>query len=345
MPLNAPRPPDSIVLRAGDVEARVSPFGARLMSLVLPDRDGRPGEVLLAPPEPDDPAGLSSYFGAICGRYGNRIREGRFSLDGTEHRLSINEAPNHLHGGIEGFDRRSWQVDERREDEVLLSLVSPDGDQGYPGTLQASVRYTLRAGALGIEMRARTDAPTVVNLVNHAYWNLSGQPGSTILDHALMVRAWGWLPVDERLIPLGHVETVTGTVFDLRGARLLGEVVAATGGFGYDHCFTLDGELDDNGLRVAARLHHPDSGRRILIRTSEPGLQVYTGVHFGSGEAPPRGRDGQPLPRYAGIALETQHFPDGPNRPGFPSPRLDPDETYQHLMRIDWAADDRLDAA
>lgn len=328
--------PDPVVLRAGAIEAVVHPWGARLWSLRLPDREGRMADCLLAPPSPDTPVALSSYFGATCGRYGNRIACGRFRLDGSWHQLTINEPPNHLHGGLEGYDRRPWRVLERGASHVVLHLHSPDGDQGYPGALDVAVTMRLRADGMDIDMQATGEQDTVVNLVNHAYWNLSGDADGTLHEHLLQTWAGAWLPVDEGLVPTGQVASVDGTPFDLRRPVPLSEAIAAMDGVGFDHCLVLSSTPDAAGLRDAVVLSHPPSGRWLRLRTDRPALQVYTGQHFGEGGTPVPGRDGRLLPRHAGIALETQEFPDAPNQPTFPDTHLHAGGHRLHRMRLTW---------
>ncbi|MER7755050.1 aldose epimerase family protein [Kitasatospora sp. NPDC097643] len=314
------------------VMAEVVNLGARLQALYTPDRAGRRVNVVLAGGSVEDLLGEAAYFGATVGRYGNRIAGGVLPLDGRTHRLAT-QAPGHtLHGGPDGFATRLWDgvpVRADRQVGVRFRLRSPDGDQGFPGAITAEVTYLLDPdGELSIAYRAATDAPTVVNLTNHAYFNLAGEGSGTVLDHDLRVEAAGYLPVDEELIPLGPVEPVCGTPFDLREARRIGAHLAEDhpqlrlAGRGFDHNWVLDGD----GFRRAAVLSHPASGRRVECLTTEPGLQVYTGNHF---DGSLRGRSGRRYDQYAGIALETQHFPDSPNRLGYPSALLRPGEQYR----------------
>ncbi|GLW54404.1 aldose epimerase family protein [Kitasatospora phosalacinea] len=316
----------------GGVTAEVLSLGARLEALHAPDRDGRRANVVLGGADVAELLDAAAYFGATVGRYANRVAGGRLPLDGTVHRLATQHTGHTLHGGPDGYATRSWDGEPVQEEQrvgVRLRLHSPDGDQGFPGALTAEVTYLLDAdGELTIDYRAVTDAPTVVNLTNHAYFNLAGEGNGTVLDHLLRVDASGYLPVDEELIPLGPVEPVAGTPFDLREARALGERFALRhpqllpAGSGYDHTWVLDG----TGLRTAAVLTDPASGRRLECRTTEPGLQVYTGNLF---DGSVTGRSGRPYRAYAGIALETQHFPDSPNRPDYPSTVLRPGEEYR----------------
>ncbi|MFJ1790933.1 aldose epimerase family protein [Kitasatospora griseola] len=317
--------------RAG-VTAEVLSLGARLQALHAPDRDGRRANVVLGGGSVEDLLGDAAYLGATVGRYANRIADGVLPLDGTTYRLATQPTGHTLHGGPDGFATRLWDgvpVREDRQVGVRLRIRSPAGDQGFPGTVTAAVTYLLDPdGELSITYQAVTDAPTVVNLTNHAYFNLAGEGRGTVLDHLLRVDAAGYLPVDGNLIPLGPVEPVAGTPFDLRSARRIGTCITAehpqilAAGQGFDHNWVLDG----TGLRRAALLSHPASGRHVECLTTEPGLQVYTGNHFDGSLTSPSGRR---YTKHAGIALETQHFPDSPSRPDYPSTLLRPGENYR----------------
>ncbi|ARF78051.1 aldose epimerase family protein [Kitasatospora aureofaciens] len=317
--------------RAG-VTAEVLSLGARLQALHAPDRDGRRANVVLGGGSVEDLLGDAAYLGATVGRYANRIADGVLPLEGTTYRLATQPTGHTLHGGPDGFATRLWDgvpVREDRQVGVRLRLRSPAGDQGFPGTVTAEVTYLLDPdGGLSITYQAVTDAPTVVNLTNHAYFNLAGEGRGTVLDHLLHVDAAGYLPVDGNLIPLGPVEPVAGTPFDLRHARRIGTCITGehpqilAAGRGFDHNWVLDG----TGLRRAALLSHPASGRHVECLTTEPGLQVYTGNHFDGSLISPSGRR---YTKHAGIALETQHFPDSPNRPDYPSTLLRPGEKYR----------------
>ncbi|MEV5872462.1 aldose epimerase family protein [Streptomyces tendae] len=293
--------------RAG-VRVRVLSYGGIVQSAEVPDRDGNTADVVLgfadldgyvAHPEP--------YFGALVGRYANRIAGGRFPLDGRTYALAPNEGPNTLHGGARGFDKRVWDVAEV-EEGVRLSRVSPHGEEGFPGRLEMSVTYTLDgSGALRIVYEAVTDAPTVLNPTNHSYFNLGGSGHAG--GHELRLAASRITPVDAGLIPTGGLDDVTDTRFDFRRARKVGS--------GYDHNFVLDKGVTDTAEEVA-ELYDPASGRVLTVATTEPGLQLYTADHLG-----------EPFAPGDGIALETQHFPDSPNRPGFPSTVLRPGEVFR----------------
>lgn len=296
--------------RAG-VRVRVLTYGGILQSVEVPDRDGALANVVLGF---DDAAGYvdcpSPYFGALIGRYANRIAGGTFTLDGRTYRLPRNDGPNCLHGGERGFDKRVWDAEPVADGYgVRLSLVSPDGEEGFPGRLAVSVTYTLdAAGSLRVGYRAVTDAPTVVNLTNHSYWNLGGAGSGVAGGHLLRIAAGHVTPLDGDSVPTGPPVPVGGTRFDFREPREVGS--------GYDHNFVLD--QGTSAGSVAAELYDPVSGRRLTVTTSEPGIQLYTGDAFDAG----------PFGPGEGIALETQHFPDSPNRPDFPSTVLRPGEEF-----------------
>ncbi len=309
-------------------------LGARLQELWTADRDGRLANVALGARSWEDRLAEGAYFGATVGRYGNRIAGGELLLDGVVHGLRT-QAPGHtLHGGPDGFATRVWEgtaVSEGDASGVMFRLTSPDGDQGFPGTLHVTVTYLLdTAGALTIRHTAVGDALTVVNPTNHTYFNLAGEGSGGILDHLLTVDADHYLPVDAGLIPLGPPEPVTGTPFDLtQPTRLAGRMgldhpqLRLAGG-GFDHNWVLNGTVDDGPVRAAV-LEHPASGRRIECLTTEPGLQVYTGNLL---DGSLTGGSGVAYGRHAGIALETQHFPDSPHQPSYPSTVLRPGERF-----------------
>lgn len=316
--------------------ARILTLGATLQSLDVPDAAGSSANVVLGFPELDDYLERSPYFGATVGRYANRIAGGRMTLDGVRHRLPLNDTPrpNTLHGGPGGFSARLWRATPFSGPEsagVDLRLVSPDGDEGFPGRLTASVRYTLTRGRLRIDYRAETDAPTVVCLTNHAYLNLAGEGAGTVLDHELTLAAGTFLPVDADLIPTSDGPVpVAGTPFDFTRGRPLGEGLATAHAQlrtadGYDHCWAVD-PAQLRRANPVARLTHPASGRTVEVFTTEPGIQVYTGNGLDGTLTGPSGR---PYVRHGGVALETQHFPDSPNRPDFPPVTLRPGQHYR----------------
>ncbi|MFF2408128.1 aldose epimerase family protein [Streptomyces sp. NPDC058092] len=294
-------------LERDGTRVRVLTYGGIVQSVEVPGRDGARAGVALGLP---DLAGYETftgpYFGALVGRYANRIGGACFKLDGRTHRVTRNEGRNHVHGGARGFDKRVWRAREVAEG-VRLSLVSEDGEEGFPGRLTVSATYTLdEGGALRIAYRATTDAPTVVNLTNHTYWNLAGADSGSALGQLLRIAAGRITPADDESLPTGEFLPVDGTRFDFREPQPVGP--------DHDHNFV----LDEAGTGPVAELYDAGSGRVLTVTTTEPGMQLYTADHF----------DGRPFGPCAGIALETQHFPDSPNRPGFPSTVLRPGEEY-----------------
>ncbi|MBT2376914.1 galactose mutarotase [Streptomyces sp. ISL-111] len=320
---------------AGGLTAEVHTHGARIHGLWVPDRHGRPADVVLAPREPGESTAAARYFGATVGRYANRIAHGRFTLDGTPYQLTTQENGHSLHGGTDGFDTRIWEAESVHTPErtgVILHLRSPDGDQGFPGNLDVTVSYLIgRNDELTLTYAAVTDAATPVNLTNHAYFNLEGEGAGDILDHELAVDASHYTPVDGDLLPHGEHLPVSGTAFDLRSPLKLSEALAGSehrptpAGGGYDHNFVLTPD-GDGTLRRAAVLRAPATGRCMEVFTTEPGLQVYTAGQF---DGTVVGKSGTPYRAGAGIALETQHFPDSPNRPGDPSTVLRTGDEYR----------------
>jgi aldose 1-epimerase len=313
------------------VEVRAITFGGIITSLKTPDRNGVLGDIVLGFDDLAPYLAGSPYFGSIIGRYGNRIAGGSFELDGERYTLAQNNGPNHLHGGEVGFDKVVWAGEPFENDEgvgVVFTYTSADGEEGYPGTLSVEVTYTLtEADELVVDYRATTDRATPVNLTQHSYFNLAGR--GEILGHELMIAAGGYTPVDSTLIPTGETAPVDGTPFDFRGATTIGSRIDADdaqirNGLGYDHNWVLDREGD--GLELAARVVEPGSGRTLEIYTEEPGLQFYSG-NFLDGTL--TGKGGNVYQYRSGFCLETQHFPDSPNQPSFPSTILRPDEEYR----------------
>jgi aldose 1-epimerase len=317
------------------VEAVVISYGAALVSLKAPDRTGKRADIVLGYENLDGYEQDKSFFGATIGRYGNRIAGGQFALDGTVFHLPKNDGPNSLHGGSPGFNKQIWiGVDRSRKNAQVLELsyTSADGEEGYPGTLKVQVTYTLPAEAneLQIAYSATTDKETVVNLTNHSYFNLSGVAGQDILNHQLLLHALEFTPVDATLIPTGELRAVRGTPFDFTtataiGARINQDDQQLKFGKGYDHNWVLQ-RKDKGGLQLAAEVFEPTSGRVLEVLTTEPGIQFYSG-NFLDGTA--RGRGGQLYGHRTGFCLETQHFPDSPNHPNFPSTVLKPGQTYR----------------
>lgn len=319
-------------LRAGDFEAVFSDFGARWISFFVPAGGGGRDDLLLGCPDLAAYEVSDAYFGATVGRYANRIAGASFRLDGREYRLAANDGANHLHGGRVGFDRRIWKA---RASEVsgsacvVFDLESPDGEEGYPGTLSVRTTFLLSPeGSVGISYEARTDAPTVIGLTQHAYFNLSGSGGGDILDHELRIRASRYLPVDAGLIPTGKQAEVEGGPFDFRSLKRVGRDIREAGG--YDHCFVIDRDAGDSHAALeCAELLHPATGRSLRVSTTMPGIQLYTG-NFLEGA---RGKDGRSYRKHSGLCLETECFPDSPNRPDFPSCVLRPGETWREETR------------
>jgi aldose 1-epimerase len=333
-------------LRNGPVTMRVLTYGGVVQSFEVPDARGDVGNVVLGFP---DLAGYRSaadpYFGALIGRFGNRIAGGTFQLDGAVHQLPRNEGPHTLHGGPGGFADRVWTATPVGDEHVAaleLRLVSADGDQGFPGTLSTTVTYTLRHtgdadARLTVHYRATTDAPTVVNLTQHTYWNLAGEGVGRIEDHRLRINAGRYTPVDGTLIPTGEIAPVAGTPFDFRTATTIGERIRDDDqqllfARGYDHNWALDG---GGALAEAAVLDDPSSGRTLRVATTEPGMQFYSGNSLDGSIV---GTGGRSYRQGDGLALETQHFPDSPNQPAFPSTVLRPGDVYDSttVFQLSW---------
>lgn len=312
------------------LKARVMTLGATLVGLEVPDKDGKPADVVLGFDTPAEYPAKSPYFGCTTGRYANRIAKGKFTLDGTEYTLAVNNGENHLHGGIVGFDKVIWQaaeVDSADGDAVEFTYLSADGEEGYPGNLSCTVTYKLtNDDELSIFYKATTDKATVVNLTNHTYWNLAGHDSGDILAHELMLNANRYTPVDEGSIPTGEFKDVIGSEMDFRTSQAIGARIDDIPGDpgGYDHNYVLNGT---GGLALAAKVTEPACGRVMEVYTTEPGVQLYVGNYL-DGIA---GKDGANYGIRTGLCLETQHFPDSPNQPEFPSTVLRPDEEYKQL--------------
>ncbi|WP_416618587.1 aldose epimerase family protein [Niveispirillum fermenti] len=320
---------------ARGMTARLITLGAGLQGLWVPDRAGRMGDVVLGH---DDLAGYverRSFLGGIVGRCANRIAGGRFRLDGRAFQVPCNDGPNSLHGGNQGLDMRLWTLEAVTPGSATFRYDSPDGEEGYPGALSIRAVYALDGqGALSLTLTAQTDAPTIVNLSSHAYFNLGGAvAGGDVLDHVLTLAADRFTPVDATLIPTGALSSVAGTVFDFRTPHRIGDRIRDAGdaqlrlGRGYDHNFALRAGGGPNP-EPAARLEHPATGRVMELATTEPGLQFYSGNALAGDLA---GKGGRLYRQSAGLCLEPQRFPDAINQPDFPSPRLDPGQTYRHV--------------
>jgi len=321
---------------AHDVEVRAMTYGATIVWLHAPDREGHLDDIVLGYPTLAGYLAQSPYFGAIVGRYGNRIAKGRFTLDGKAYQLATNNGPNHLHGGVKGFDKVVWSAEPAETDSsatVTFSYVSPAGEEGYPGTLRARVTYTLTdRDELRVDYLATTDQATPVNLTQHSYFNLAGAGTRDILAHELMIAADRYTPVDATLIPTGEIAAVAGTPFDFRtptaiGARIGQSDVQLQHGKGYDHNWVLNrAGAAEGALVLAARVTEPTTGRTLDVFTTEPGIQFYSG-NFLDGTI--TGKDGRVYQQRYGFCLETQHFPDSPNHPNFPSTILRPGREYR----------------
>ena len=314
------------------MRVKITNYGATITSIHVPDKEGVSGEVTLGSDALEDYLDGHPYFGCIVGRYGNRIALGQFTLGGQTYDLAKNNGPNHLHGGDVGFDKRLWGASTFRTETtsgVEMTLSSPDGDEGYPGNLEVKVTYTLNNdNELRIDYEATTDAPTVVNLTNHTYFNLKDGGQTPVLDHEVMINADTFTPVDLTMIPTGVIAEVAGTPFDFRTPVTIGASIDQTTdeqialGGGYDHNFVLNAAAE--GMTKAAEVHDPSSGRVLEVLTEEPGVQFYTGNFLDGSET---GR-GLTYNYRHGFCLETQHYPDSPNQPDFPSTILNPGETY-----------------
>ena len=328
------RPIDRYTLRnANGLEADVITWGAIVTRLLVPDQTGKPGDVVLGFDTLDGYLKQHPYFGAIVGRYGNRIAKGRFTLNGKTYTLATNNGPNSLHGGLKGFDKQVWTarpVSSPDGDAVELTYISKDGEEGYPGTLTAKVTYTLtRENGLRIDYDLTTDQDTVANVTNHSYFNLAGQGNGDILSHEIMIDADRFTPVDDTLIPTGELRPAAGTPFDFRtptaiGARITSGDEQIKFGKGYDHNFVLNGS--SGTLRQVVRVTEKTSGRTMEVHTTEPGVQFYTG-NFLDGSL--TGKAGKVYKLRYGFCLETQHFPNSPNTPSFPSTVIKAGEHYR----------------
>jgi len=305
---------------------KITNYGGIITSWVTKDKAGNLGNVVMGFDSLSSYQQASPYFGAIIGRYGNRIGKGTFAIDGTTYKLAANDGPNHLHGGPKGFDKVVWDAQPDTtggNTSLILTYLSKDGEEGYPGNLKVKVVYTLNDGdGLVMDYSAETDKPTVVNLTNHSYFNLSGDVSNTILNHQLQVNADKYTPVDATLIPTGSMVDVTGTPFDFRTPFKIGDRIANVEG-GYDHNFVLD--RHSTGMELVATLYDTISGRQLEVITTEPGLQFYSGNFLNGSLKTP---DGKTIVKHGALCLETQHFPDSPNKPDFPTTLLKPGEKY-----------------
>lgn len=313
------------------MEVKIITYGGRITSLKVPNKNNEFEDVVLGFDSISQYTSDHPYFGALIGRYGNRIAGGKFSLDGEDYQLPQNDGENSLHGGDKGFDKVIWTAKVPSDStSLVLNYKSKDGEMGYPGNLDVTVTYTLNEdNSLDVAYEAETDKKTIVNLTQHAYFNLTGDFNKTILDHEVVLNADEFLPVDETLIPTGELRSVEGTPFDFTEAKKVGKEIEAENeqlelGLGYDHCWVLNDQSDD--MHFAASAYDPESGRFLEVSTTEPGIQFYTG-NFLDGTLPQQGGEGTYAQR-SGFCLETQHYPDSPNQEKFPSVVLNPGEKY-----------------
>ena len=311
-------------------QVKITNYGGTVTSWVAPDKAGKKSSIVLGFDSLSGYLAKPPYFGALIGRYGNRIANGSFKIDTATYTLAKNNGKNHLHGGLKGFDKVVWDASTISDTvpAIVLTYTSKDGEEGYPGNLKVTVQYTLSDdNELSIEYNAETDKPTPVNLTNHSYFNLTGDVSNTILAHTLMVKADNYTPVDSSLIPTGEIKSVKGTPFDFTTATAIGARIDAVKG-GYDHNFVLNRQ--DNALDLVAVVTDSVSGRKLEVYTTEPGLQFYTG-NFLDGTI--KTSDGKAINQHTAFCLETQHFPDSPNEPKFPSTLLKPGEKYHTVTR------------
>lgn len=314
------------------IEMGVINYGGIIVSLQTRDKDGKFADVVLGFDSLSSYIKSNPYFGALIGRYGNRIAKGKFKIDGTAYKLPVNNGENHLHGGLQGFDKVFWNIEVQPDSASLkLTYTSIDGEEGYPGTVQSEVMYRLTdTDELVIEYKATSDKKTIINLTQHTYFNLTGNPQQDILSHQLRIESGEYLPVDKSLIPTGELRPVINTPFDFNTFTGIGERINNSdeqlkAGGGYDHCWILR-DYDGKTLRKVAELYEPTTGRAIEVSTTEPGIQFYSG-NFLDGTL--TGKGGVVYQQRTGLCLETQHYPDSPNRPAFPSVVLNPGETYK----------------
>lgn len=330
-----------VLTNKNGMQASIMTYGGIMLTLKVPDRYGRLDNIVLGYPALEDylRTGNKPYFGALIGRYANRIANGRFSLDGTAYQLSVNEDSNTLHGGIRGFDKRVWEAEEVQTDGAVglaLSYMSKNGEEGFPGNLNVKIMYTLSDdNELKVDYAAVTDSETVVNLSQHNYYNLAGAGNGTILGHVVTLNADRFTPVNQNLIPTGQIQEVAGTPFDFRKPMTIGTRIHSSdpqirNANGYDINYVLN--PGGNALTYAANVYEPTTGRFMEVYTTQPGVQFYTGNHLDGSDT------GKAFPRYAGFALETQHFPDSPNQPGFPSTILLPGQLYRHSSIFKFSA-------
>jgi len=319
-------PVELYTIKNGTLEVQITTFGARVVSILTPDRNGKVANIALGYDNLESYLADKTFFGSIVGRYGNRIAFGKFSIDGHTYQIPTNDGANALHGGPVGFSQLPWTGHEI-PDGVEMTLISKDGDMGFPGTLTVHVKYTVAHNALRIDYTATTDKTTIVNVTNHTYFDLSGEGSGSILNEQMTINADGFTPIDSGLIPTGAIAPVEGTPFDFRKPTVIGARIGVDNeqlklGGGYDHNWVLNGV---NGqMKLAAKAYDPASGRVLTVTTTQPGVQFYSG-NFLAAAIP--GHEGHAYPKRSGFCLETQHFPDSPNHKNFPSTLLKPGET------------------
>jgi aldose 1-epimerase len=317
-------------LSSGDIELGVIEYGAAIVSLKVPDRDGEKADIVLGYDDLDGYINDSAYFGAVAGRCANRIRKGTFQLDGERYTLSCNRGKDHLHGGFKGFNKKLWNgepVEKDNKVSLKLSYISEDGEEGYPGKLNCEVIYSLTEdNTLEIHYTATADKPTIVNLTNHSYFNLAGAGNDDVLGHELVIDADRYTELDDDLIPTGEIKPVENTAYDFRTARKVGERIDKVGGYDINYVLNNSGALS----KPAAKVFDPDSGRVIQLFCTQPGLQLYTGDYLDGSTS----GKGAAFTKHSGLCLETQHFPDAVNHSNFPSIALRPNETYAHTAAL-----------
>lgn len=315
-----------IQLETRDIKLWLTNQGAALVDLQTPDLNGTWASLVIHEDTAEAYRKNPSHLGATVGRFGNRIKKGRFELDGETYSLAVNNGPNHLHGGDVGFTNRLWSIVEVTDNSVTFEYISPDGEEGYPGTLHVRSTYRLENHELIMEYHATTDTPTVLNLTNHAYWNLTGDPANKITSHELTLNADRYLENDSDVLPTGRVFDVDGTVYDFRKRKLIGESLAETDHDGYDNCLVLNQDKPSE-LTWAASVREPSTGRGMSIHTTQPAIQLYTANHFDGSDVCAGAQ------QHSAFCLECQNYPDAPNQPEFPSSVLSPEDVYEHTTK------------
>lgn len=321
------------IKNASGAYVKLGSVGAAIQSIVVPDKDGNMADVVIGYNDPMSYFGDGPCAGKVPGRFANRIALGKFSLDGKEYELPVNNGPNHLHGGPEGFQNKVWES-RMIDNAVEFMYIAEDGEMGYPGAIKVVAHYEWsEENELSLTLTAECDAPTIVNLTNHAYFNLNGEGSGSCLGHSLKLNAKQWLPTSDSLIPVGDSEMVQGTPMDFTEAKVLGKEIeqdfpALKYGKGYDNCWCID-NWQEGQLQLAAELYSEESGRLLKVTTTQPGVQVYTGNWLGGS---PVGKCGRSYNDYDAVAIECQHFPDSPNKPAYPSTELRPGQTYQEAI-------------